>query len=157
MFERNGVTIDCSLIIVDAFVYYNDAPIHLFVPYKIHLFFLVQLLCQFERNSVLKFLETFDNYRLEHCLRLCQEYGVTDAAAFLLERVGDVGSALVLLMSAFDEKVELLVSAVVNKFSDVTSGNISEREKLVDILKLREVCRSLLRSVLRWFKLLSWR
>ncbi|KAI0500748.1 hypothetical protein KFK09_018964 [Dendrobium nobile] len=98
----------------------------------------LELLCQFERGSVLKFLETFDNYRLEHCLKLCQEYGVTDAAAFLLERVGDVGNALVLIMSGFDEKIELLVSAVINKFSDVNSRNISQTEQLVDILKLKE-------------------
>ncbi|XP_020574102.1 vacuolar protein sorting-associated protein 8 homolog isoform X2 [Phalaenopsis equestris] len=98
----------------------------------------LELLCQFERNSVLKFLETFDNYRLEHCLRLCQEYGVTDAAAFLLERVGDVGSALVVLMSGLDEKIELLVFAVVNKFSDATSRNMSETEQLADALKLTE-------------------
>lgn len=97
-----------------------------------------ELLCQFERYSVLKFLETFDNYRLESCLRLCQEYGVTDAAAFLLERVGDVGSALVLLMSGFDEKIDLLVSAVVNKFSDLPSRKISEKEQLADVLELKE-------------------
>lgn len=62
----------------------------------------MQLLCQFEPQSVLKFLESHENYRLEHCLKLCQEYGITDAAIFLLERVGDVASALALVLTDVD-------------------------------------------------------
>ncbi|PKA59981.1 hypothetical protein AXF42_Ash009665 [Apostasia shenzhenica] len=110
----------------------------------------LELLCQYERNSVLKFLETYDNYRLEHCLRLCQQYGITDAAAFLLERVGDVGSALELLMSGLDDKINLLVSVVESKFSALNIRNSSEMEQLTDILKLNEavaVCDVLHASV----------
>lgn len=98
----------------------------------------LELLCQFERDSVLKFLVSFDNYRLENCLRLCQKYGATDAAAFLLERVGDVGGALELLMSGFDEKMDLLVSAVVDKFSDFSSRKFSEKDQLADVMELKE-------------------
>lgn len=99
----------------------------------------LQLLCQFERNSVLKFLETFDSYRLEHCLRLCQEYGVTDAAAFLLERVGDVGSALTLVMTELKEKIDFLVAAVENSSSEIVSSNITEMEQLNYVLQINEV------------------
>lgn len=99
----------------------------------------LELLCQYERNSVLKFLETFENYRLEHCLRLCQEYGVTDAAAFLLERVGDVGSALILVMTGLKEKIDLLVAAVENTLSEITSSNFTKIEQLNEILKMNEV------------------
>ncbi|KAG0472778.1 hypothetical protein HPP92_014635 [Vanilla planifolia] len=98
----------------------------------------LELLCQYESNSVLKFLETFDNYRLDNCLKICQEYGVKDAAAFLLERVGDVGSALVLLMSGIDEKIELLVTTVQNKFDEMTSRKLSDIEWLAKILELKE-------------------
>ncbi|XP_038973310.1 vacuolar protein sorting-associated protein 8 homolog isoform X2 [Phoenix dactylifera] len=99
----------------------------------------LELLCQFERNSVLKFLETFDSYRLEHCLRLCQEYGVTDAAAFLLERVGDVGSALTLVMAGLKEKIDFLVAAVENSSSEIVSNNITEMEQLNYVLQINEV------------------
>ncbi|KAG6748271.1 hypothetical protein POTOM_048187 [Populus tomentosa] len=51
-----------------------------------------ELLCQFERNSVLRFLGTFDSYRVEHCLRKCQEYGIIDAAAFCWKGLGDAGN-----------------------------------------------------------------
>ncbi|XP_073114052.1 uncharacterized protein [Elaeis guineensis] len=99
----------------------------------------LELLCQYERNSVLKFLETFDSYRLEHCLRLCQEYGVTDAAAFLLERVGDVGSALTLTMTGLKEKIDFLVAAVEHSSSEIMSSNINEMTQLHYVLQINEV------------------
>lgn len=100
----------------------------------------MQLLCQYEPKSVLKFLETFDNYRLEHCLRLCQKYEVIDATAFLLERVGDVRSALGLLMTGLDEKFDLLVTAVQSMFSQISASSSAEMEVLNDLSKMDEVC-----------------
>ncbi|PQQ16057.1 vacuolar protein sorting-associated protein 8 homolog [Prunus yedoensis var. nudiflora] len=94
-----------------------------------------QLLCQYERNSVLKFLETFDSYRVEHCLRLCQKYGITDAASFLLERVGDVGSALLLTLSTLNEKFIKLDTAV----GSLVSSGSARTEHFSNALKLEEV------------------
>ncbi|PIA34901.1 hypothetical protein AQUCO_03700277v1, partial [Aquilegia coerulea] len=99
----------------------------------------LELLCQYERNSVLKFLETFENYRVERCLRLCQEYRVIDAAAFLLERVGDVGSALLLTLSALNENFHKLGSAVENIVSDSSSRSYSEKQLLEVVLRIEEV------------------
>lgn len=75
-------------------------------------------MCRYERESVLKFLETFESYRVENCLRLCQENGIIDAAAFLLERVGDVGSALLLILSSLNEKFVMLDTAIASEISD---------------------------------------
>ncbi|XP_027334306.1 vacuolar protein sorting-associated protein 8 homolog isoform X2 [Abrus precatorius] len=71
--------------------YIRENPIHVSDD-LIELY--LELLCQYEGGSVLKFLEMFDSYRVEHCLRLCQEYGIIDAAAFLLERVSDIHNLL---------------------------------------------------------------
>lgn len=49
---------------------------------------------------------------MEHCLRLCQNYGIVDAAAFLLERVGDVGTALSLTLSGLNDKFLMLDATV---------------------------------------------
>ncbi|CAL9007579.1 unnamed protein product [Prunus brigantina] len=87
------------------------------------------------RNSVLKFLETFDSYRVEHCLRLCQKYGITDAASFLLERVGDVGSALLLTLSTLNEKFIKLDTAV----GSLVSSGSARTEHFSNALKLEEV------------------
>ncbi|XP_031383259.1 vacuolar protein sorting-associated protein 8 homolog [Punica granatum] len=99
----------------------------------------LELLCQYERNSVLKFLETFDSYRVEHCLRLCQEYGITDAAAFLLERVGDVGSALLLTLSSLNDKFAKLDIVVSEAMSGMKSSNSGRSKLLGTILKTKEV------------------
>ncbi|XP_043698874.1 vacuolar protein sorting-associated protein 8 homolog isoform X2 [Telopea speciosissima] len=99
----------------------------------------LELLCQYERNSVLKFLETFESYRVEHCLRLCQEYGVIDAAAFLLERVGDVGNALSLTLSGINEKFIMLNAAVERTLCDVPSSGLTEMELLNTFRRVKEV------------------
>lgn len=100
---------------------------------------LLQLLCQFERKSVLKFLETFDSYRVEHCLRLCQKYAIVDASSFLLERVGDVGSALLLTLSTLNEKFVKLETAVGSLASSGASRGSASTEYLNKALKLQEV------------------
>lgn len=100
----------------------------------------MQLLCQYERESVLKFLETFDSYRVEHCLHLCQEYGVIDAAAFLLERVGDVGNALLLTLSSLNDKFTKLDIAVSKAISGMKSSNSVGSKLLGALLKMDEVC-----------------
>lgn len=101
----------------------------------------LQLLCQYERGSVLKFLETFDSYRVEHCLRLCQEYGIIDAAAFLLERVGDVGSALLLTLSGLNDKFIELENAVGSVLSSVVSNRLVNSEHFSAVSNLEEVWR----------------
>ncbi|KAG8076620.1 hypothetical protein GUJ93_ZPchr0006g40989 [Zizania palustris] len=98
----------------------------------------LELLCQYERISVLKFLETFDSYRLERCLYLCLNYRVTDAAAFLQERVGDVGSALALVLAGLDDKISLFISSVENAFSGILSKSISEIDQPDIVLKISE-------------------
>ncbi|KAH9322057.1 hypothetical protein KI387_016696 [Taxus chinensis] len=97
------------------------------------------LLCQFEPKSVLRFLESFENYRLEYCLRLCQDYGVTDAAAFLLERVGDVASALSLTISDVSERIQEMDSAVASIYEKSTSSISSEDKQLNVLLMMPEV------------------
>ncbi|XP_050385748.1 uncharacterized protein LOC126802206 [Argentina anserina] len=99
----------------------------------------LELLCQFERNSVLKFLETFDSYRVEHCLRLCQKYAIVDASSFLLERVGDVGSALLLTLSTLNDKFIKLETAVGSLASSGASRGSASREYLSNALKVEEV------------------
>ncbi|KAK8509712.1 hypothetical protein V6N13_093565 [Hibiscus sabdariffa] len=99
----------------------------------------LELLCQFERDSVLKFLETFDSYRVEYCLRLCQEHGIIDAAAFLLERVGDVGSALLLTLSSLNDKFAELDTTIESMVSKVSLGRSGSMEYFNSVLKMKEV------------------
>ncbi|GAV85231.1 Clathrin domain-containing protein [Cephalotus follicularis] len=98
----------------------------------------LELLCQYERNAVLKFLETFDSYRVEHCLRVCQEYGIIDAAAFLLEWVDKVGSALLLTLSSLQDKFVELDAAVASVVSTVSSSKSTAMEQFNSVLTRTE-------------------
>ncbi|KNA19535.1 hypothetical protein SOVF_060920 [Spinacia oleracea] len=134
----------------------------------------IELLCQYEPDSVLKFLDTFENYRVDRCLLLCQKYGIVDAAAFLLERVGDVGSALLTTLSGLNEKFILLGTAVESTISDIDIGKdvdlecfaaASELKEVQDIEKILHACISLCQrnsprldpeeSESLWFRLLD--
>ncbi len=66
----------------------------------------IELLIQFEPQSVYTYLSTSGRYDLEKCLDLCRSYRVLDATAYLLEKNGDIGGALGLSISSIDEKVE---------------------------------------------------
>ncbi|XP_010054136.2 vacuolar protein sorting-associated protein 8 homolog [Eucalyptus grandis] len=116
--------------------YLRNNPVHVTEDMIEHYF---ELLCRYDRHSVLKFLETFDSYRVEHCLQLCQEYGITDAAAFLLERVGDVGSALLLTLSSLSEKFEKLDAAMIDATSEATRGNSYSLGHFSTVLRMEEV------------------
>nr|POE99213.1 vacuolar protein sorting-associated protein 8 like [Quercus suber] len=70
----------------------------------------LELLCQYEPGSVLKFLETFDSYRVEHCLRLC-----------------------------LDSKFVELDTAVGNVVSDVASSSAADTKHLRTVLNMKEV------------------
>eukprot|EP00957_Ditylum_brightwellii_P150207 11438568-Ditylum_brightwellii.AAC.1 len=45
----------------------------------------LSLMAQFHPDMVYQHLSTHNNYRTEECLKLCQEYEIADASAYLLE------------------------------------------------------------------------
>uniref|UniRef100_A0A803M377 RING-type domain-containing protein n=1 Tax=Chenopodium quinoa TaxID=63459 RepID=A0A803M377_CHEQI len=103
----------------------------------------LELLCQFEPDSVLKFLDTFENYRVDRCLLLCQKYEIVDAASFLLERVGDVGSALLLTLSGLNDKYIMLGTAVGNTISDMDVGKYIHKDCFAAAFGLKEVVQDI--------------
>ena len=65
----------------------------------------VNLLCQYDQHAVLPHLTSHHDYNIEAVLRLCQERGIDDASAYLLERTGDVSGALELMLRTVDKRV----------------------------------------------------
>ncbi|KAJ7567914.1 hypothetical protein O6H91_01G011900 [Diphasiastrum complanatum] len=99
----------------------------------------IQLMCQFEPRSVLKFLQSYENYRLERCLKLCQDYGITDAAIFLFERVGDIGSALDLLLSDLVVHISEMDWAIVSQSRHTPHSLANKTRQLQDIPEVSAV------------------
>ena len=60
------------------------------------------LMTKLHPDLVYDYLSSHDNYRPEACLRLCQQYDIADASAYLLERMGNVSSALQLLLQTLE-------------------------------------------------------
>jgi vacuolar protein sorting-associated protein 8 len=63
------------------------------------------LLARLHPEMVYEYLSTHDSYRNEDSLRLCQRYDIADASAYLLERMGNVSSALQLILQTLETKL----------------------------------------------------
>lgn len=71
--------------------------------YDDHVVRYVELLCQLQPVEVLPFLKDNETLPLRECLDLCRQNYVTDAAAYLLERTGDFGAVLELLLGDYEQ------------------------------------------------------
>jgi hypothetical protein len=71
--------------------------------YDDHVVRYVELLCQLQPIEVLPFLKDNETLPLRECLDLCRQHHVTDAAAYLLERTGDFGAVLELLLGDYEQ------------------------------------------------------
>ena len=65
----------------------------------------LSLMAQLHPDLVYEYLSTHDNYRADECLKLCQDYNIADASAYLLERMGHVSSALQLILQTLESKM----------------------------------------------------
>ena len=72
----------------------------------------LELMAKFHPDMVYQYLTTSDNYRVEECLKLCQEYEIADASAYLLERMGNVSSALQLMLQTLEGRLMTLKRVV---------------------------------------------
>ena len=63
------------------------------------------LMARYHPEMMYQHLTTNDNYRVEDCLKLCQEYDIADASAYLLERMGNVSSALQLMLQTLEARL----------------------------------------------------
>jgi hypothetical protein len=65
----------------------------------------LELMAKLHPDMVYEYLSTHDNYRAEECLKLCQQYEIADASAYLLERMGNVSSALQLILQTLEGRM----------------------------------------------------
>ncbi|KAL7538868.1 hypothetical protein ACHAXR_009417, partial [Thalassiosira sp. AJA248-18] len=82
------------------------------------------LMTKFQPDIVYRYLSTNRNYRLDDALKLCQERKITDASAYLLERLGDVSGALKLMLETLDTRMITLK----NILDHSVSANLSLRK-----------------------------
>ncbi|KAL6068650.1 RING-type domain-containing protein [Balamuthia mandrillaris] len=72
----------------------------------------IALMCQFAPNKVYRHLQASDTrVSFEYCLALCKRHNITDATAYLLERTGDVISALDIILQKLKEEMTVMFAA----------------------------------------------
>ena len=133
----------------------------------------ISLLCQYEAKSVYNYLVIHHNYNLDHILKLCQQYQINDATAYLLERFGNPKSALELILTDINH---LLINKLLIKTTEEATDNLLSEEATdhdmvnqLDLLKNNEnyqqcyqytlkaiqLCQRTLDANLLWFNLLD--
>lgn len=90
----------------------------------------VRLLCEYEPSGVFPYLESHDSYKVDACLKLCKEFNITDAEAYLLERTGDVTGALTLILQSLEQKLKILKPALRGYNASVASSASSSGDLL---------------------------
>lgn len=89
----------------------------------------ISLLCKFNPSGVVSYLSTASNYPLDATLQLVRDtHQHAEATAFLLERTGDPRSALDLLLTALENRLDILYSALKTAAAS-GSGDISSKQQ----------------------------
>ncbi|KAF0694568.1 Aste57867_14556 [Aphanomyces stellatus] len=93
----------------------------------------IRLLCEFDPAKVFPYLANHQAYRVDSCLKLCKEFSITDAEAYLLERTGDVTGALSLILASLEKKIGLLRPALrgFNLNPDLQSASTMQYESSI--------------------------
>jgi hypothetical protein len=65
----------------------------------------LSIMARLHPEMVYEYLSTHDSYRAEDALILCQEHDIADASAYLLERMGNVSSALQLILQTLEGRM----------------------------------------------------
>jgi len=88
------------------------------------------LMAKLYPDMVYDYLSTHNNYRTEECLQLCQKYDIADASAYLLERMGNVTSALQLILQTMETRMMNLKRTVRGMSTDYFDKFYSKHRQL---------------------------
>ncbi|GAM21166.1 hypothetical protein SAMD00019534_043410 [Acytostelium subglobosum LB1] len=87
----------------------------------------IKLMCMYSPQTVYKYLSTHDDYPLDSCLKICQQYNNFEGATYLLERTGDVNKALEMILITLKTRIEDLLKHFSTVFANVK--NIKNADK----------------------------
>ena len=88
------------------------------------------LMAKLHPDMVYDYLSTHNNYRTEECLQLCQNYDIADASAYLLERMGNVTSALQLILQTMETRMMNLKRTIRGMSTDYFDKYYSKHRQL---------------------------
>eukprot|EP00977_Amphora_coffeiformis_P003727 scaffold742_cov165-Amphora_coffeaeformis.AAC.3 len=104
----------------------------------------LSLMARLHPDMVYEYLSTHDSYRAEDALTLCQEHDIADASAYLLERMGNVSSALQLILQTLEGRMMGLKRTIRGMGVDVfrhqhhRSGNPTRKNESSEMISKQE-------------------
>uniref|UniRef100_A0A3Q2GGA0 VPS8 subunit of CORVET complex n=1 Tax=Cyprinodon variegatus TaxID=28743 RepID=A0A3Q2GGA0_CYPVA len=97
---------------------------------------LLDLMCRFESQELLKFLQTSQHYRLDEAIQITQKYGCNEAKAYLLEKKGDIHGAFACLLQTLKERLHVL-SAEVSRDGEGAADRRDDKELDLTLMNVR--------------------
>ena len=90
----------------------------------------LELMTRFHPDMVYQHLIGHDNYRADECLQLCQAHDIADASAYLLEKMGNVSSALQLMLQTLEGRM-MSLKRVIRGLSNSSSSFPTHSKNLI--------------------------
>ncbi|XP_014846587.1 PREDICTED: vacuolar protein sorting-associated protein 8 homolog isoform X2 [Poecilia mexicana] len=87
---------------------------------------LLDLMCRFEPQELLKFLHTSQHYRLEEAIQITEKYHCNEAKAYLLEKKGDIPGAFAGLLQTLKERLDVLTAEMSGDIGGGVDGQDEE-------------------------------
>ncbi|EAL61787.1 RING zinc finger-containing protein [Dictyostelium discoideum AX4] len=113
----------------------------------------LRLMCNFSPELVIRYLSSNDDYPLDSCLKICQQFNNLEGSIYLLERIGDVFKALDMLLLILKDKLDELLKYYVQVFANVkqlkeSDGNNNlqapskqEKQVMTDLYSAISLCQ----------------
>jgi len=120
----------------------------------------IPLLCEFRPNEVFTHLSSHHDYHIDNMLKLCQQYQINDASAYLLERTGDTQAALELTLATVNDKVTDLKTHISQNWLLIARNNdtigpdaVAPVQNIIEVAVL--LCKRAAESEKLWFDLMD--
>ena len=91
----------------------------------------IRLMCDYEPDTVLEYLQGNDHYRLEQTIAIVQPKKLIHATSYLLERIGDITSAFNLLYEDLKLKVKNLNLVYSRSIIEIDEEELADHHKNV--------------------------
>ena len=103
----------------------------------------IDLLCRFAPQSVLQYLNASDDCPLDVALKACEKYNLLEPTLFVLERMGDIGTALQLVFKSISTQTLLLATAYQKKLFEYIKVPIDQLPEFPSLKEEKNLCDTL--------------
>ncbi|XP_014675818.1 PREDICTED: vacuolar protein sorting-associated protein 8 homolog isoform X2 [Priapulus caudatus] len=102
----------------------------------------IELMCKYSPGDVCSYIKSSEGFTIENTLKIVQRHQIMDAAAYLLEKSGDVQAAFNMLLKNLQDKVDALSKVLLSEHeSQTTDVSVSWTGLQVALLVVIQLCQ----------------